>query len=137
MKKFIEEFKAFAVKGNVVDMAVGIVIGGAFSSIVTSLVKNIIMPTVSLLTGKVNLAELSYTLPIGETAEGQHIVLSYGAFLQSVVDFVLIAFSIFCVIKFISRFHKKQEEIPAPAEDPVPSNEEILLEEIRDILKNK
>ncbi len=124
MKKFLGEFKDFAAKGNVVDMAVGVVIGGAFGKIVTSLVNDIIMPLVAIPTGKMNFAELKAT--IGET------VITYGAFIQSVVDFLIIAFSIFMVIKLISKFEKKKEEAPAaPAE---PSEEVKLLTEIRDAL---
>lgn len=129
--KFIEEFKKFAFKGNVVDMAVGVVIGGAFGKIVTSLVNDIIMPAISLITGKVNLAEMAYILEEGETP----IVLGYGAFLQNIVDFFIIALSIFVVIKLMAKAQrKKEEEPPAP---PAPSNEEVLLTEIRDLLKNK
>jgi large conductance mechanosensitive channel len=129
--KFIEEFKKFAFKGNVVDMAVGVVIGGAFGKIVTSLVNDIIMPAISLITGKVNLAEMAYILEEGETP----IVLGYGAFLQNIVDFFIIALSIFVVIKLMAKAQrKKEEEPPAP---PAPSNEEVLLAEIRDLLKNK
>ncbi len=129
--KFIEEFKKFAFKGNVIDMAVGVVIGGAFGKIVTSLVGDIIMPAISLITGKVNLAEMAYILENGETP----IELKYGAFLQNIVDFIIIAISIFVVIKLVTKFQKKKEEEPAPA--PGPSNEEVLLTEIRDLLKEK
>ena len=137
MKKFVKEFKEFALKGNVIDMAVGVVIGGAFGKIVTSLVGDIIMPALSLITGKVNIADLAYTLPIGTNVEGEAIVLAYGMFLQNIIDFVLIALSIFIAIKLISKAgrKKKAEEAEAPAEDPLPSNEEILLTEIRDLLK--
>ncbi|MCI9576684.1 MAG: large conductance mechanosensitive channel protein MscL, partial [Clostridiales bacterium] len=100
MKKFIREFKEFAMKGNVVDMAVGVVVGGAFSKIISSLVADIIMPAISLLTGKVNLTDLSFTLQTGE----EPIVLPYGMFLQTVLDFFIIALSIFFVIKIINRF---------------------------------
>ena len=116
MKKFIKEFKEFAVKGNVLDMAVGVVVGGAFSKIVSSLVSDIIMPAISLLTGKVSLKDLSFTLQTG----GEPIVLSYGIFLQTVLDFFIIALSIFLFIKLINRFHRKKEE--------------VLLTEIRDLM---
>ena len=128
MKKFIKEFKEFAVKGNVLDMAVGVVVGGAFSKIVSSLVSDIIMPAISLLTGKVSLKDLSFTLQTG----GEPIVLSYGIFLQTVLDFFIIALSIFLFIKLINRFHRKKEEAPKPS--PQPSKEEILLTEIRDLM---
>ena len=139
MKKFFEDFKAFALKGNVVDMAVGVVIGGAFGKIVTSLVNDIIMPALSLLTGKVNLAELSYVLKAAEGEEAAEIVLSYGLFLQNILDFLLIALSIFVVIKLMASMHKKKEEeaVAAPEPEPVPTNEEVLLTEIRDLLKKQ
>ena len=110
MKKFIKEFKEFAVKGNVLDMAVGVVVGGAFSKIVSSLVSDIIMPAISLLTGKVSLKDLSFTLQTG----GEPIVLSYGIFLQTVLDFFIIALSIFLFIKLINRFHRKKKRLPSP-----------------------
>lgn len=132
MKKFMKEFKEFAMRGNVLDMAVGVVIGGAFSKIVSSLVENVIMPALSLITGKINLADLAVTLP---AASGEDIVLGYGIFLQNILDFVLIALSIFLVIKLINRIHKKKEEAPKPA--PLPSKEEVLLTEIRDLLKEQ
>ncbi len=129
--KFIEDFKKFAFKGNVVDMAVGVVIGGAFGKIVTSLVNDIIMPAISMITGNINLAAMAYILEEGETP----IVLGYGAFLQNIVDFIIIALSIFVVIKLMAKAQrKKEEEPPAP---PAPSNEEVLLTEIRDLLKGK
>lgn len=130
MKKMLKEFKEFAVRGNVMDMAVGVVVGGAFSKIVTSLVDSIIMPALSLITGKVNLSDLAFTMPVSGTAP---IVLAYGSFLQTVLDFILIAFSVFLMIKFINRFHKKKEE--PPKAEPVPSKEEVLLTEIRDLLQ--
>jgi len=137
--KFIEEFKKFALKGNVVDMAVGVIIGGAFGKIVTSLVNNIIMPLITLLTGKVNLAELSIVLKETPAAvEGEaptRLLLEYGAFLQNIIDFLIIALCIFFMVKLISKLHRKKEEEPAPA--PAPSKEEVLLTEIRDILKEK
>lgn len=125
MKKFLGEFKEFAAKGNVVDMAVGVVIGGAFGKIVTALVDNIIMPLVAIPTGKVNFTEL--TAKVGETT------IAYGSFIQAIVDFLIIAFSIFVIVKLISKLEKKKEEEPqAPAE---PSEEVKLLTEIRDSLK--
>lgn len=131
MKKFVQEFKEFAMRGNVLDMAVGVVIGGAFSKIVSSLVENILVPALSLLTGKINLGGLAVTLA---TASGDAIILGYGVFLQNVLDFLLIALSIFLVIKLINRFHKKKE---APKAAPSPSKEEVLLTEIRDLLKEQ
>ena len=131
MKKLLKEFKEFAVRGNVIDMAVGVIVGGAFSKIVSSLVADVIMPALSLLTGQVSLSDLKFTLEA--TAGGDPIVLSYGVFLQTVLDFLLIAISVFMVIKLINRFRRKKEE--TPAEPPKPTNEEVLLTEIRDLLK--
>lgn len=134
MKKFIKEFKEFAVRGNVMDMAVGVIIGSAFSKIVSSLVKDIITPLLSLILGRINLSELVVEIPsiIGNT---NPIKIAYGSFLQTVLDFIIIALSIFFAIKAINKIKKKKEE--APKEPPKPSTEEMLLTEIRDILKNK
>ena len=132
MKKFVKEFKDFINRGNVVDMAVGVIIGGAFGKIVTALVNNVVTPAISLLTGKVNIAELNVTVPA--SVEGaEPIVISYGLFIQAIIDFLIIAFCVFLFVKLISKLKKKEEEKPVPA--PKPSNEEILLTEIRDILK--
>ncbi|NMA58602.1 MAG: large-conductance mechanosensitive channel protein MscL [Clostridium cochlearium] len=125
----IKEFKKFSVKGNAIDLAVGVVIGGAFSKIVSSLVEDIIMPSVGLLLGKVNFDTLSLTVM---SMDGSKIVLNYGKFIQSVVDFLIISFSIFLFVKLINSFKKKEEEKPKIEE---PSNEEKLLTEIRDLLK--
>ena len=146
---FMKEFKAFALKGNVVDMAVGVVIGGAFGKIVTSLVNSIIMPPLGYLLGDKNFEDLSYTLKEavydseGKVIPGkEEIALKYGEFIQTCLDFAIIAFSIFIVIKVINRLanlRKKEEEAAAaaPATPPAPSKEEVLLTEIRDILKEK
>ncbi len=131
MKQFFKDFKEFAMRGNVVDMAVGVVIGTAFGKIVSSLVSDIIMPALSLITGRVSLQDLSFTLPTGEGMEP--IVLKYGVFLQSVLDFLIIAFSIFVVIKLIGKLHRKKKE-EAPEAPPAPTKEEVLLTEIRDLL---
>ena len=130
MKQFFKDFKEFAIRGNVVDMAVGVVIGTAFSKIVSSLVSDIIMPALSLITGRVSLQDLSFTLPTGEGMEP--IVLKYGVFFQSVLDFLIIAFSIFVVIKLIGKLRRKKKE--EPPETPAPTKEEVLLTEIRDLL---
>lgn len=132
---WVDEFKKFALKGNVVDMAVGVIIGGAFGKIVTSLVNDIIMPAVSMLTGDTkNLAELSYALSAEEGAP----VIKYGAFCQTVLDFLIIALTIFWAIRLVCKLRVKKEE-PAPAPPaPAPTPEDILLlREIRDALKNK
>lgn len=138
MKKFIEEFKQFAMRGNVLDMAVGVIIGGAFGKIVSSLVDDIIMPPVGWLIGGVNFSDLKVTLPSVNVAgeEFKAATINYGNFLQTCLDFLIVAFCIFLLIKMVNRFAvKKKEEAPKPA--PEPSNEEKLLAEIRDLLKNK
>ncbi len=132
---WIDEFKAFALKGNVVDMAVGVVIGGAFGKIVTSLVNDIIMPSVSVLTGGMeNIAELSVKLGTTEDAP----VLKYGNFCQTVIDFLIIALSIFFAVRLICSLRAKSKEEPKPAEPPAPAptpEDILLLREIRDALK--
>ncbi len=125
MSRMAQEFKEFAMRGNVLDLAAGVIIGGAFGKIVTSLVQDIIMPLVGLLLGGISFQHLQ--LVMGNTA------LMYGSFIQSVVDFLIIAFSIFAFIKVIGRF--KKAEKTAPPAPPAPSNEELLLAEIRDLLK--
>ena len=138
---FIQDFKAFALKGNVVDMAVGVIIGGAFGKIVTSVVNNIIMPPVGVLTGGVDFKDLKVILKEavveGENVVSEAVTLNYGQFIQDVVDFLIIAFCIFLMIKGIAKLtRKKEEEAPAePAPEPEPSAEEKLLTEIRDLLK--
>ena len=126
---FIQDFKAFALKGNVMDMAVGVIIGGAFGKIVSSLVDDVLMPLVGMATGNVDLSALAFQVGEGEGAA----VLKYGQFIQNVVDFLIIAFCIFLMVKGISAMNRKKEEEPAPA--PEPSAEEKLLTEIRDLLK--
>ena len=130
MKKFLNEFKEFAMKGNVLDMAIGIVIGSAFTSIVSSLVADIITPFISLLTGNVNFTNLQVVLN-----EETGLVLTYGNFLQSIIDFILVAFCLFLVVKAMNKFKKKQEEAPAPA--PAVDEKVELLKEIRDLLKEE
>ena len=138
MAKFIDEFKAFAMRGNVLDMAVGVIIGGAFGKIVSSLVADVIMPILGILIGGVNFTKLRIVLKHAETngdVVTPEVALTYGNFLQATFDFLIIAFSIFLVIKLISRVKKKEEEKPAaPAE---PAADIQLLTEIRDLLKNK
>ncbi len=141
---FWHEFKTFAMKGNVIDMAVGVVIGGAFGKIVSSLVADIIMPPLGLLIGGVNFTNLSVMLkPAQIAADGTvtaaAVTLNYGNFLQQTFDFLIIAFSIFLFIRLINRLtqKKKVEEEAKPAAPPVPTKEEVLLTEIRDILKEK
>lgn len=139
MSKFLSEFKTFAVKGNAVDMAVGVIIGGAFGKIVSSIVNDIIMPPIGWLIGGVNFTDLKVTLPsvsIGtETMESA--TINYGNFLQTLIDFTIIAFCVFLLVKGINRLaHKNKEKEAAPA-PPQPSAEERLLTEIRDLLKEK
>ncbi|WP_313286557.1 large-conductance mechanosensitive channel protein MscL [Stutzerimonas kunmingensis] len=130
----INEFKAFAVRGNVVDMAVGIVIGAAFGKIVSSFVDGVIMPPLGLLIGGVDFSDLAIVLK-DAVGEAPAVVLRYGAFIQTVVDFVIIAFAIFMAIKAIN--HLKRKEAEAPSVPPAPSKEELLLTEIRDLLKEQ
>ncbi|OLU12918.1 large-conductance mechanosensitive channel [Pseudomonas sp. PA15(2017)] len=129
----INEFKAFAVKGNVVDMAVGIIIGAAFGKIVSSFVGDVIMPPLGLLIGGVDFSDLAITL---KAAQGDipAVVLAYGRFIQTVIDFVIVAFAIFMGVKAINRL--KREEAAAPSVPPAPSTQEVLLTEIRDLLKS-
>lgn len=140
MGKFIQDFKDFAIKGNVVDMAVGVIIGGAFGKIVTSLVNDIVMPAVSKLTGGVNFKDLKYVLtesvPASEGVEEvAEVSINYGMFIQNIVDFFIIALCIFVAIRLLMKLKKKKEE--APAAPPAPSKEETLLTEIRDLLKEQ
>ena len=132
--KLLSEFKAFAMKGNVIDLAVGVVIGGAFGKIVTSLVNDLLMPTLGMILGSSNLANMKHVI---KAAEGDipELAIRYGAFMQSIVDFLIIAFSIFMVIHLITRLTAKQKAVEeaAPADPP---KQEVLLEEIRDLLKN-
>jgi large conductance mechanosensitive channel len=123
------EFKQFAMKGNVVDMAVGVIIGAAFGKIVSSFVDSVIMPPLGMMLKGVNFPDLAWKL--GETADGMPILLKYGAFLQTVLDFLIIAFCLFMAIKAINRL--KTPEVPAAP--PAPPRDEVLLEEIRDLLK--
>jgi len=129
---FAKEFKEFAMKGNVVDMAVGIVIGAAFGKIVTSLVSDVITPPIGYVIGGVDFTGLSYTF--GAILEGQKpVTVRYGAFLQTLFDFVIVAFAIFLAVKAINRMRRKEPVAPAVA--PPPPREQVLLEEIRDLLK--
>jgi large conductance mechanosensitive channel len=136
---FLQEFKAFALKGNVMDMAVGVIIGGAFGKIVTSLVNDVIMPPIGLIVGGVDFTDLKVTLkqPVLDAAGevlNPAVTWNYGAFIQQVVDFTLLAFCVFMMVKVMNQLIKKKEE---PAPEPEPTKEEILLAEIRDLLKEK
>ena len=133
----LKEFKEFTMRGNVVDMAVGVIIGGAFGKIVSSLVADVIMPPIGLLVGNVNFTELSIVLKKA-TEETAAVTLNYGNFLQQVFDFLIIAWAIFMFIKVMNMAKKKEEAKPAtPPAPPAPSKEEVLLTEIRDILKEQ
>jgi large conductance mechanosensitive channel len=133
----ISEFKEFAVRGNVIDLAVGVVIGGAFGKIVTSLVNDVIMPMIGKIIGGVNFNDLQVVLtPATMGADGKEIAavaLRYGAFIQSIIDFTLVAFAVFLFVKVINKLHRKQEAAPAPPAEP--SAEVLLLTEIRDALR--
>lgn len=131
----LKEFKDFAMKGNVVDLAVAVVIGGAFGKIVTSVVNDVIMPPIGLLLGGVDFSELKILLKAA-TAETEAVTLNYGAFINTVIDFLIVAFAIFMVIKGINATKKKQPA-PPPPPPPAPSKEETLLTEIRDLLAKK
>jgi large conductance mechanosensitive channel len=131
---FVSEFKEFAMRGNVVDLAVGVVIGGAFGKIVSALVENVIMPVVGVLTGGVNFSTLSLQIATGP--KGEPVLLKYGAFIQAVVDFLIVAFVIFVAVKAINKLKKPAPEAPAPAA-PEPPRQEVLLEEIRNLLAKR
>ena len=127
-KGFFGEFKEFIARGNVMDMAVGVIIGGAFSSITTSLINDIIMPLLGIFTSSISFADLA--VEVGGA------VITYGNFIQAVLNFLVMALVVFCLVKAMNSFHKKKEEAPAaPAPEPEPSAEEKLLTEIRDLLK--
>jgi large conductance mechanosensitive channel len=128
----MSEFRDFAMRGNVVDMAVGIVIGGAFGKIVSSFVKDVLMPPIGVALGGVDFSDLAMTLKAA-SGEVAAVTLNYGSFIQTVIDFIIIAFAIFMVIKAMNSLKKKEEE--KPAAPPKPSTEEVLLTEIRDLLK--
>lgn len=133
----IKEFKAFIMKGNVLDLAVAVIIAGAFGKIVSSFVADVIMPPIGLMLGGVSFTELTYVLKEAVIVEGEEaaaaVEIRYGTFIQAIVDFIIIGFVIFMVVKAYSKTQKKEEEAPAPP--PAPSNEEVLLAEIRDLLK--
>lgn len=140
MGKFLTDFKEFALKGNVIDMAVGVIVGGAFGKIVASLVNDIIMPVISLCTGGSGYKNLKYVITEGHpaTADGmaavEEVAINYGIFIQNIVDFFIIALSIFVALRFAMKLKKKEAE-PAPEPAPEPTKEEVLLTEIRDLLK--
>lgn len=139
---FVAEFKQFIARGNVMDMAVGVIIGGAFGKISTSLVNDVIMPAVSMLTGGVDFSQWKWVLRQAVVENGEEIAaavsINYGSFLSTILDFLIIAFAVFCLIKALNKFHRKKEAAPeAPPAPPAPSKEELLLTEIRDLLKER
>ncbi len=144
---FIAEFKQFIARGNVMDMAVGVIIGGAFGKISTSLVNDVIMPAVSMLTGGVDFSNWKLVLKAASVnADGvldpaTEVVIRYGTFLATILDFLIIAFAVFCLVKFLNRLHRKKKQEPdmppPPPAPPEPSAEERLLTEIRDLLKER
>jgi large conductance mechanosensitive channel len=137
--KLVKEFKEFAMRGNVVDMAVGIIIGAAFGKIISSIVNDVIMPPIGLLLGGVNFTDLKFVLKEAITdstgAQIAAVTINYGTFVQTIIDFVIIAFAIFMLIKLMNKLKKK--EIEKPADPPAPNPQEVLLAEIRDLLKSK
>ena len=147
MKKFFEEFKTFAMRGNVIDLAVGVVIGGAFGKITTSIVNDIIMPIIGVLTGGLNFGDWKIVLKQAVLEAGEvvtpEVAITFGNTIAVILDFIIIAFAVFCLVKGINSLHRKKEEEPAPAPEPEPepipepSAEEKLLAEIRDLLKEK
>lgn len=130
----LKEFKEFAMRGNVVDLAVGVIIGAAFGKIVTSLVNDIIMPPIGMLTGGIDFKDLKHVLKpgVGKTPET---AINYGLFINNIIDFLIVAFCIFMIVKVINSM--KKEEVAAPAAEPEPTKEELLLGEIRDLLAKK
>ncbi len=130
----MKEFKEFAMRGNVVDMAVGIVIGAAFGKIINSLVKDVIMPPIGVLLGDVDFSDMGWVIKEA-TETTKAVIVKYGVFINTIVEFLIIAFAIFMVVKGINSMKRKEEE--KPAAPPAPSKEEVLLTEIRDLLKNK
>ena len=136
-KGIVAEFKEFITRGNVMDMAVGIIIGGAFTAIVTSLVNDLLMPVIGALFGGIDFSTLKYVIRAADEAAGiEEAAIKYGSFIQAIVNFLLIALVIFFIVKAMNTFRRKKEEpAPAPAPDPEPSEEVKLLTEIRDALK--
>lgn len=146
MKKFMEEFKAFALRGNVIDLAVGMIIGTAFGKITSSLVNDVIMPAVSMLLGGIDFSDWKFVLKQAVIENGEEVAaaisVNYGSLISTVVDFLILAFAIFCVVRAINTLHEKTKRAAeeAPAEEvapPEPTAEELLLTEIRDLLKEK
>lgn len=141
---FLQDFKSFAVKGNAIDMAVGVIIGGAFGKIVTSIVNDLIMPPIGWIIGGVDFKDLKLELPVNplsvkDGVEAVPVTINYGNFLQTTLDFIIIALCVFMLVRFIMKLSKKKkdEKPVTPPAPPAPSKEELLLTEIRDLLKEK
>ena len=144
MGKFIQDFKEFALKGNVIDLAIGVIVGGAFGKIVSSLVDDIIMPCITLITGNTGFENMKYIIHDAEPANAamgkaavEEIAINYGVFIQNIVDFIIIALSIFIALRYTMKFMKKEAAAEEAAPAPEPSAEEKLLTEIRDLLKDE
>ncbi len=139
MNNFIKEFKAFAVKGNAIDMAVGVIIGSAFGKIVTSIVDDIIMPPIGWLIGNMDFTDLKLTLPSVQVGSEtmKAVTINYGNFVQTTINFIIVAFCVFLLVKGINKLSMKKQDEKVDAPAPAPSKEAVLLEEIRDLLKQK
>ncbi len=136
--KFIQEFKDFAVKGNAIDMAVGVIIGGAFGKIVSSIVNDLIMPPIGWIIGGVNFTDLKLELPVNPLSEGtEPVCVAYGNFLQTCLDFLIVAFCVFMLVRLITKFSRKKKEDAKPAAPAEPSEDVRLLREILDELKKR
>ena len=134
MKNFLEEFKTFALRGNVMDLAIGVIIGGAFGTITTSLIGDVIMPILGMFIGGVNFSHIVFELP-HIFGSGDPILLNIGLFIQAVINFVILAFVVFCLVKGMNRLRKKDEPVAEPEVEPEPTKEEILLGEIKGLLE--
>ena len=138
---FMAEFRKFIARGNVLDMAVGVIIGGAFGKISTSLVNDVLMPAISMLTGGIDFTDWKLVLKEAVVENGEEIAaavsINYGAFLSTVLDFLIIAFAVFCLVKGVGRLQRRREEAAPPPAPPEPSAEEVLLTEIRDLLRQQ
>lgn len=136
MAGIVEEFRTFIARGNVVDLAVGVIIGAAFGKIVTSLVEQVVMPPIGLLIGKVDFSDLKWVLTPADAATGaEEVAIAYGAFINTCIQFLIVAFAVFMLVKLVNMLRRQEAE--APAEPPAPTPSETLLAEIRDLLKKK
>lgn len=136
MSNFIKEFKEFAIKGNAIDMAVGVIIGAAFGKVVSSIVSDVIMPPIGWIIGGVDFSDLKFTMPVNPLSPEVTATINYGVFIQTIIEFLVIAFCVFLLVKAINTIARNKKE-ETPAAPPAPSKEEELLSEIRDLLKEK